>query len=267
MTKNQSLVPEWQWCSWNGSSYLTCSLLANWQHGFFTGESYPQTPDRLIAAFDPDAEVYRLKQVHGKIVLTPKEINLASQQAENNTLVDGDGLVTDGLRQSVWVASADCNSVLIADISSGKVAAVHAGWRGTSLKIVPEAIARFLIWGSSLKDLRVVMGPAISGEVYQVGEKVAAEVGATIVCAAAAQDSQAILAKLSELPVKLLLADDKPGRVRLDIRLVNQIQLEQLGINREQIAIAPYCTYKNDRFCSYRRTKKKEVQWSGIVSN
>lgn len=267
MNQKQSLAPKWQWCSWNGSSYLTCSLLADWQHGFFSGESYPQTPDRLLAAFDTDAEVYRLKQVHGKTVLSPKEIVLACQQGENPSLVDGDGIVTDNSRQAVWVASADCNPVLIADVSTGRVAAVHAGWRGTSLKIVPEAIARFLNWGSSLKDLRIVMGPAISGAVYQVGEQVAAEVGTSIVCAATVKDRQAILAKLSELPDTPLLDDDKPGRVRIDIRTVNKIQLEQLGIDREQIAIAPYCTYENARFCSYRRTKEKKVQWSGIVSN
>ncbi|MGL4879763.1 MAG: laccase domain-containing protein, partial [Waterburya sp.] len=47
---------------------------------------------------------------------------------------------------------------------------------------------------------------------------------------------------------------------------VNQIQLEQLGINPENIAIAPYCTYQqSDLFFSYRRTGEKKVQWSGIA--
>jgi polyphenol oxidase len=40
-----------------------------------------------------------------------------------------------------------------------------------------------------------------------------------------------------------------------------------LGINPEQIAIAPYCTFQEqDLFFSYRRTGEKKVQWSGIVS-
>jgi copper oxidase (laccase) domain-containing protein len=55
--------------------------------------------------------------------------------------------------------------------------------------------------------------------------------------------------------------------VRLDVRRVNAIQLEQLGISAEKIAIAPYCTYqKPEHFFSYRRDKLKKVQWSGIVS-
>ncbi|MGK7891953.1 MAG: laccase domain-containing protein [Leptolyngbyaceae cyanobacterium] len=33
------------------------------------------------------------------------------------------------------------------------------------------------------------------------------------------------------------------------------------------MAIAPYCTFQDpDQFFSYRRTREKKVQWSGIVS-
>lgn len=250
MTDNKrSRESQWQWREWNGSGYLTCSLLADWQHGFFTREFYPHTPERLVEALNLDAEVYRLKQVHGKIVLTPKEINLTREQIQqDNSFADGDGIITDNSRQAIWVASADCNPVLIGDKSTGRVAAVHAGWRGSSLKILPAAIARFLTWGSSLENLRIAMGPAISGEVYQVGERVATEVAASIVSSRAAEDSQAILKQLSDLPHSPLLADERPGRVRLDIRLVNFIQLEQLGISQTQIAIAPYCTYRDERF-------------------
>lgn len=258
----------WQWHQWQDYSYLTCSLLANWRHGFFTRKFYPYYPEELVAALNPDAEVYKLKQVHGKIVLTPKEINHFRKKVRDcDSLVEGDGTISDNSRQAIWVASADCNPVLIADRATGRVAAVHAGWRGTSLKIVPEAVARFLAGGSSLKNLVVAMGPAISGASYQVGERVATEVGSTVVCSQSSEDSEAILKKLGDLPNTPLLADEREGRVRLDIRLVNQIQLEQLGISKAQIAIAPYCTYQDDRFFSYRRTKEKKVQWSGIVSN
>lgn len=263
----QPLAPDWQWCNWNGCSYLTCNLLSDWRHGFFTGEFYPRLPNELVAAIDSETEVYRLKQVHGKIILSPKEIALASESIEKDSLAAGDGIITDKGQQSIWVASADCNPVLIADRTTGKVAAVHAGWRGTALKIVPEAIARFLAWGSSLKDLYIAMGPAISGEVYQVSETVAAEVGRSIVCSKSTDDSDTVLKKVRDLPNSPLLADAREGRVRLDIRLVNRIQLEQLGILESQIAIAPFCTYRDERFFSYRRTKEKQVQWSGIVSN
>jgi copper oxidase (laccase) domain-containing protein len=72
---------------------------------------------------------------------------------------------------------------------------------------------------------------------------------------------------LQSLANSPLLADEQAGRVKLDVRRVNQLQLEQLGVNPDRIAVAPHCTYQQpDRFFSYRREKLKKVQWSGIVS-
>ena len=71
---------------------------------------------------------------------------------------------------------------------------------------------------------------------------------------------------LKLLPNSPILSDPEPGKVRLDIRVVNVLQLKQLGISSQQVAIAPYCTYtKPEYFFSYRREKQKKVQWSGIV--
>jgi hypothetical protein len=183
---------------------------------------------------------------------------------ENEEFAPADGLVTEQPEQAVWVASADCTPVLIADAKNSQVAAVHAGWRGTAMKIVPQAIARLLEQGSQIQDLRFALGPAIAGEVYQVSTQVAAEVGASIL---PEQETESLLASLQQLPVSPLLPDPHPERVRLDIRRVIALQLEQIGISAEQVAIAPHCTYQEpDRFFSYRRDKLKLVQWSGIVS-
>ncbi|VEP11733.1 Polyphenol oxidase [Hyella patelloides LEGE 07179] len=279
----------WQWREWSGLPYLTCELLVDWQHGFFTQQCYPCTPEKLIKALDYQATTYRVKQVHGNTILTPQKI-ATTPKDENATFPDADGVITDGLNQGVWVASADCNPVLIGDLHTGRVAAVHAGWRGTAQRIVQKAIALFQEDGSNLADLRIAIGPAISGEVYQVSETVAAEVGKSILVAeikkivgdiptqllyeenhkstellhSAKKD---ILKALFEIENSPLLEDEQPGRVRLDIRRVNEIQLQQLGISDQQIAVSNHCTYQQpDYFFSYRRSKQKKVQWSGIVS-
>jgi YfiH family protein len=154
--------------------------------------------------------------------------------------------------------------VLIGDVKTGQVAALHAGWRGTAAKIIPEAISRMQSQGSNLADLRVAMGPAIAGEVYQVSVEVAAEIGNSII---SHNDPEQIVAALHDLPNSPLFPDAEPGKVRLDVRGVNALQLEQLGISVEQIAIAPYCTFQTpEHFFSYRREREKKVQWSGIVS-
>jgi polyphenol oxidase len=144
------------------------------------------------------------------------------------------------------------------------VAAVHAGWRGTAAKIGPVAIARLLSQGSQLANLRIAMGPAIAGEVYQVSTTVAAQVAATVIPDA---EPEEVLAKAQNLSNPPILSDSQPGRARLDVRRVNALQLEQLGIASEQIAIAPFCTFQTpELFFSYRRDRLKKVQWSGIVS-
>lgn len=266
----------WQWRSCEGLQYLTCSLLEKWPHGFFTRHFWPNSPEDLVEVLQTEAEVYRVKQVHGNFVLTPSEIrsqettsDLRCDVARNVStptyeLPSADGLMTEQALQAVWVASADCTPVLIADVKTGQVAAVHAGWRGTALKIVPSAIARLQAQGSQIPDLRIALGPAIAGKVYQVSAQVATEVGSSVVIN---QEAQSVLDSLQQLPDSPLLPDSHPQRVRLDIRRIVSLQLEQLGMSPEQVAIAPHCTYQEpDSFFSYRRDRLKKVQWSGIVS-
>lgn len=250
---------QWYWQEWQGLPYLRCSLLQDWQHGFFTQQFSPQLPEELVQVLQPEAQVYRVKQVHGKRVLPTDEVVAG---------VEADGLWTQEALTAVWVCSADCTPALIADRTTGKVAAVHAGWRGTALKIIPETIYQLVQAGSKPEDLVIALGPAIAGEVYQVSTQVAAEVGASIVDNSATLSPLEVLIVLQDLPESPILEDPHPGRVRLDVRLVNTLQMQQLGIKPHQIAIAPHCTYQQpEYFFSYRRQKLKKVQWSGIVSH
>jgi YfiH family protein len=284
----------WTWIEHQGNSYLQCDLLKDWRHGFFTQDWWPQAPSHLVEAIAPDSQAYRVKQVHGNTVLTIAEWQRHCDAAEasidasqDRPIPEADGLIARQASEAVWAASADCVPALIADQQTGDVAAVHAGWRGTSKKIIPVAIQRLLDQGSRLENLRVALGPAIDGEVYQVSAAVAAEVGATVVngvsqssCSdAELQDSDClqsrndtaiaqILDALKALEQPPILDDPQPGRVRLDVRRINALQLEHLGLAPEQVAIAPYCTFQHDdRFFSYRRSREKKVQWSGIAAN
>lgn len=253
----------WHWQTWQGKPYLTCSLLEAWQHGFFTQQFSPNSPTALVEALHPQAEVYRTQQVHGNVVVeTDAIVPLSSSVAEFHP---ADGLLTQQSQQAVWVCSADCTPVLIADDRTGQVAAVHSGWRGTAAKIVPQAIVQLQAQGSHITDLRVAMGPAIAGEVYQVSSDVAVLVGVTVI--EGEDDSDTCIDRLEALPNSPVLRDPEPDRVRLDIRACIALQLDRLGLNPEQISIAPHCTYQDsDHFFSFRRTGQKNVQWSGIVS-
>lgn len=263
----------WEWQTWEGLPYLTCSLLEPWCHGFFTAQFLPRGPIDLVEVLSPGSQVYRVKQVHGNVVLKTGEVSPVSAGSPGSETVaeiysEADGLVAERPFEAIWVCTADCVPVLIADDRTGLVAAVHAGWRGTAAKILPEAIDRLVAVGSQLENLRIAMGPAIAGQVYQVSVEVAAKLGATIVPnSAVSATADSILEFLHQLPETPVFADPAPGKVRLDVRRCNALQLQQLGINSSQVAIAPHCTYSDsDRFFSYRRDPLKKVQWSGIVS-
>ncbi|MBE9095808.1 peptidoglycan editing factor PgeF [Tychonema sp. LEGE 07203] len=259
----QAGVSGWHWQHSDGLPYLTCSLLSRWSHGFFTRDFSPQGPIDLTEVLAPGAQVYRLQQVHGNAVVKTGQLSPAAAQ----TYVEADGLVAEREFEALWVCSADCVPVLIADDRTGLAAAVHAGWRGTAAKILPEAIDRLVAAGSQLENLKIAMGPAIAGKVYQVSVEVAASLGAAIAPRDVGATAEDILEFLHQLPESPVLADPEPGKVRLDVRLCNALQLQQLGIDLSQVAIAPFCTYSDSaRFFSYRRDRLKKIQWSGIVS-
>jgi polyphenol oxidase len=290
-------MAQWQWQTGAGVTYLTCDLLERWSHGFFTQASWPQTPGLLTQSLNPQAKVYRVKQVHGNRVLDTAEMEpvataelsrvpeLSPESTPPGDIIPGqiggqggngaiapDGLLydeADGIfatapLQAVWACSADCTPALLGDVRTGQVAAVHAGWRGTAAQILPEAVRLFVAQGSAIADLRVALGPAIDGSVYQVDKVTAAKTGGMLVDGV---DEDAILQRLMAMSPPPVLPDGNVGKVRLDVRRVNGFQLEQLGLLPEQYSIAPHCTFQEpEQFFSYRRTGEKKVQWSGIVS-
>ncbi|MDX2273675.1 MAG: peptidoglycan editing factor PgeF [Cyanobacteriota bacterium] len=239
----------WQW----QQQGLTCSLLADWPHWFGSKLSYPALPAQLVSHWrqDPASAIW-VHQVHGNHYLASDQVIAMAEQPQADALV-----AHPSSSHSVWVSTADCVPILLAS-PTGLVAAVHAGWRGTAAQILGQVIQAFVEQGSPLHSLRAALGPAISGEVYQVSQEVADQVLQTIP---------------STLHSHVLYPDPNPGKVCLDVRQVNRLQLIASGIPAEQISLAPYCTLRHsDYFFSYRRqgslrsgpNSLPTVQWSGI---
>ncbi len=266
-------LPGWTWVGCYGGYFLQCDLLAEFEHGFFTRQWQGRGPQALAGYLSAGVSVHRLTQVHGATVL-PGSACAAEPWPE------ADGLISDGGGQSLWVCGADCTPVLLADRRSGRVAACHGGWRGVAGGILPKAIAQLEAAGSRRDDLVVALGPAISGARYQVERRVSANVALGLVSGAAdgdrtdpAKASRALESpKLAELLEQLihcgaLLADDEPGRDRLDLRAATCLQLTLSGLAPEQISSCPLCTASEELlFHSWRRDQVRAVQWSGIVS-
>lgn len=241
----------WTWVGCYGGYYLQADLLGAFEHGFFTRQWQGRGPDELAGAVSAGVSVHRPQQVHSARVLP-------ASAATAEPWPEADGLVSDAGGQSLWVCGADCTPVLLADLSSGLVAACHAGWRGVAGGILLEAISQLERAGSRRADLLIALGPAVSGVNYQVETDVARQL-------AQALPGGGDLAELEACGA--LLVDPEPGRHRLDIRAATRRQLELAGVPTQQIAVCPLCTVAEPLlFHSWRRDQVKAVQWSGIVA-
>jgi YfiH family protein len=257
-------LPGWTWVGTYGGYVLQADLLADFEHGFFTRQWGGRGPEELAAAISAGVSVHRTRQIHSATVL-------GADRATCEPWPEADGLVSREGGQSLWVCGADCTPVLIADPATGQVAACHAGWRGVAGRIVPAAIRQLERQGSRRQDLRVALGPAISGPAYQVQADVAIQVGASLGAEAEAARSGGEAAGADPMEALRraggLLDDPKPERVRLDIRAATACQLHHEGLSATQISVCPLCTVAEPLlFHSWRRDQVKAVQWSGIVA-
>lgn len=86
--------------------------------------------------------------------------------------------------------------------------------------------------------MKIVLDSAIAGSVYQIFYQVASEVGSSVI-----SNDANLMQTLQELPNPPILLDSHPGRVKLEVRRIIALQLENLGINPEQVSVSPHYTY------------------------
>ena len=179
-------------------------------HGF--GTRMADIPERfgLLAT---------VKQIHSATCVTAA--------GRSGVLGQGDALLEDTPGSVVAVKTADCLPILLIDDRHRAVAAVHAGWRGTVARIVPNAIeamrGRF---GTLPADLHAAIGPGIGKCCYEVGPEVAGQFGLQ-------------------------------GRAQIDLQQANRQQLLEAGVTAERIYASNWCTRcRPEEFHSFRRDRE-----------
>jgi polyphenol oxidase len=105
-----------------------------------------------------------VKQVHGdRVVQAPAPANAFEAPA-----TEADSVWTQQRGQAVGVTVADCAPLLLLDVRTGRVAAVHAGWKGAIARIAEKTVRA---WGSRPADLRAAIGPCIRACCYEVSDE------------------------------------------------------------------------------------------------
>ncbi len=172
------------------------------------------------------ARLHFVKQVHGDRVV---DAGTATPDTE------ADALWTSVPGTAVGVRTADCVPILIED-PKGRVAAVHAGWRGVMSEIVARTIEQLVERGGELGQLRFAIGPCVQRCCFEVDgdlpQRFEASFGAKVVVRAEAKV--------------------KP---HLDLPLAVVQTLTRLGVPEAHVAVLPQCTMCDARFFSHRRER------------
>lgn len=187
---------------------------------------------RALAALGRDtSNQVEASQVHGR------EIAVVNAAHRGQRIRGADGLTSRDPSAVLAMHCADCAPVLVSDPTTGAVAAVHTGWRGTASGAASAAIRTMgEAFGSRPEDLVVAIGPAIGPCCYEVG-------GEVVEALAPWPWQSAVLRPSSE------------GRWFLDLWEANRRQIESAGVPPWAITTAGLCTACHpDLFFSHRRS-------------
>jgi YfiH family protein len=192
--------------------------------------------------YAPEA-LYEVSQVHGASV----RVVAAGDTVTDVRRTEADALVAQPKRGALGVRVADCVPLLLADVESRAVAAVHAGWRGAVRGVVAatvDALGREA--GTRPSALVAAIGPHIRVDAFEVGDDVATEISA------AAQGRRVVRGN--------------GPRPFVDLSLVVRAQLEALGVPADAIDDIGGCTHGEPaRFFSFRRDGARSGRHLAVI--
>ncbi len=232
----------------------------NFVHGFLTKRYENNEPQELQKELYLTSNIHFLHQVHSNKVI---QINNTLDLKPNIA----DCLIAKERFQSLWIYTADCMPILIADIKTRHIAACHSGLNGLKKKIISKIIKKFLKIGSNKKNLIIAIGPSITGDNYQVKEKDIKDLIIEIKGKDYKYKSRNLIEFNKEGVIPLYRKDETNDRLLFDIQAAAILQLNKEGIKNSQININRICTYSNPKLLnSFRRDNTKQRQWSFIYS-
>ena len=191
------------------------------------GSNGPDDPDhvrenyRRVATAIGSESVRRIRQIHSAAVV---DIDALDEHSV------GDVIITNRVGEAVALIVADCAPLLLVDPARHQLAVVHAGWRGLAAGVIEAAVTAL---DTDTSQLQVSIGPAISGDRYQVGPEVIAASPYFVPHARA----------------------DVGDRSMLDTRGAALSILEVLGVPRENVSISTQVTDGGTQFFSDRAAR------------
>lgn len=173
-----------------------------------------QTPTQFFA-----------EQIHGDDIL-----EIPEEEGEN---LKGDAFITNQKTKPLGVKTADCQGVLIYDPVKKVTAAVHAGWKGSTLQIIKKTVEKLSTkYQSDPADLHVGIGPSLGP------------------CCAEFSDPRTELPKFIHPYIN--------GK-KVDFWNLSLDECIAAGIPESQIEIAKICTKCDSNYYSYRNGNSERM--------
>jgi len=179
------------------------------------------------------------EQVHGNQVKIITDEDIGSGRLSHEDAIKGiDGMLTD--RKGVFLASfyADCVPVFFYVPNQEIIGIAHAGWKGTTLRIVDNMVQTLRKnWSVLPEEIYAAIGPSIHQCCYEVDSKVIEQV-------------YSVLGKDGDRAIKMNSED----RGMLNLQETNRILLEKAGVLPDHIEVSHLCTgCRTDLFFSHRK--------------
>lgn len=226
--------------------------------GFDRGDSRETVLENLALFSDAlgiDSKgIISVSQIHSSTVRYVNREN-RGEGIFTEELLPCDAYVTDDTDIVLGVRTADCVPILLyapsSDGSDGAVAAVHAGWRGTALGIIKEAVRKLVLMGVDVTEIKAAIGPSIGSCCYSVKKDF--------------YDSFKACAGL-ELTKKFVTAVGEDRWVA-DLKGVNREILQRCGVLSENIDVCDICTCCNaEEFYSHRFSRGKRGTMLSVIT-
>lgn len=181
--------------------------------------------------------VFTVNQVHGKkVVLVDKDFDVNKY----NHSVDADAIVTTVPRICLGIVTADCAPVLLHDVLTNTVAALHCGWKSARFGVIENSISLMQNIANSSANIRAAIGPCVHVKNYMVQED--------------------FISQFTDEPWAKECFVRYNDEIHFDLILYVKLKLSRLGI--KSIDIVDQDTVSNqDDFFSFRIAKS---QTSGV---
>jgi YfiH family protein len=158
---------------------------------------------------------------------------------------EADAIVSHQRSAVCAVMTADCLPVLLCNRAGTVVAAAHAGWRGLAAGVLKNTVAAMAVPPA---DILAWLGPAISGQAFEVGEEVKQ---AFVTHANPGMEADAAFQPLP-FPMGKMLRPKWSPTYLADLYRLARLHLAHCGVHA--CYGGNFCTFtETDRFFSYRR--------------